>query len=220
MPAHLQHEVSRLDRQLLSLGGLVEENFRIACKALIANDVELAKAVIEGDDEIDNLEVEVEEECLKILALHQPVAGDLRYIITCLKINNDLERIGDLSVNICRRIELLKTHGGLEHADKIEVMARRVQEMLSLSLDALVNQDGEKAREVLKLDEDVDTLNSEVYDFVKNALEAGSDNAVGLIHLLTVARKIERAGDHVTNVAEDVIYLLTGDIVRHQHATS
>ena len=218
MPLHLQRELDRLDRQILTVGGLVEKNFAKGVRAILTRDVALANEVIDSDEEVDDLEVEVEEECLKIIALHQPVAKDMRYIVTTMKINNDLERIGDLAVNLSKRGILLSSEPGFDLPDTFEKMAEAAERMLKMSLDAMITQDVAKAHQVRLDDDIVDDMNSEIYDYVKDKLVSGNkEHVAGLIHLLTAARHLERLADHVTNIAEDVIYMLKGEIVRHKH---
>jgi phosphate transport system protein len=213
---HLQREIDLLKKKILSLGAEVEESVRRSVRALARRDSALAIRVIDHDMEIDQSEVDVEEECLKILALHQPVANDLRLIIAILKINNDLERIADLSVNIAERAVYLATQESIEMPFDFPAMAEKVQSMLKRSLDALVNADSALAREVCAADDEVDDMNREVYGRVQAAILANPGQLNGLINLLSASRYLERAADHTTNIAEDVIYLVEGVIIRHQ----
>ncbi len=213
---HLQREIDLLKKKILSLGAEVEESVRRSVRALARRDSALAMRVIDHDMEIDQSEVDVEEECLKILALHQPVANDLRLIIAILKINNDLERIADLSVNIAERAVYLATQESIEMPFDFPAMAEKVQSMLKRSLDALVNADSALAREVCAADDEVDDMNREVYGRVQAAILANPGQLNGLINLLSASRYLERAADHTTNIAEDVIYLVEGVIIRHQ----
>ncbi|MBT6716503.1 MAG: phosphate signaling complex protein PhoU, partial [Nitrospina sp.] len=169
--------------------------------------------------EIDQREVYVEEECLKILALHQPVANDLRLIIAILKINNDLERIADLSVNIAERAVYLSTQARVELPFDLQDMAQKVRSMLKRSLDSLVNRDDKLARQVCEDDDAVDDLNREMYGCVERAIKKDPDNLNSYIQLLSASRYLERMADHATNIAEDVIYLVTGEIIRHGSKT-
>ena len=216
MTVHLDREIAKLKKILLSLCGLVEERFLQAVKSIKERDATLAKKVIETDIEIDRMEVDVEEECLKILALHQPVAIDLRFIITALKLNNDLERIGDLAVNIAERSEFLATQYKIDIPFDFEAMAEKTQSMLSKSLDALVNLDCDLAHEVCVADDEVDAINREMYNQVKASIQSHPERLQSLIHLLSVSRHLERIADHATNIAEDVIYMVEGKIVRHK----
>ena len=215
MPKRLQKELEKIKKRILSLGGMVEERVRMANRAIESRDRALANQIMKTDYEIDELEVEVEEECLKILALHQPVAVDLRFLVAVIKINNDLERIGDQAVNIAQRVENISRRPSVELALDYEHMAEKAASMLRMSLDSLVNLDLELAFEVLTLDDDVDQMAREVYDYIKEEIRKKPDAAGYLINFLFISRHLERIGDHSTNIAEEVIYLIEGEIVRH-----
>lgn len=215
MPVHLQTAIENLKKKILSLSAVVEENFQDSVKSISSRDYELAQKVIEKDVEIDTLEVELEEECLKILALHQPVAIDLRFIIAVLKINNDLERIGDEAVNIAERGAFLATRGPVGIEFSFDEMSRKVQFMLQRSLDALVHLDPEIARKVCALDDEVDEMNHGFFVKVKEAIRKDLTNIDSLVHILGISRHLERIADHATNIAEDVIYMIEGIIARH-----
>lgn len=217
---HLENAIDELKRMILSLGADVEESVRLSVQSLTQRKSDQAKKVIEADYEIDQREVFVEEECLKILALHQPVANDLRLIIAILKINNDLERIGDLSVNIAERAVYLSTEAKVELPFDMQCMAEKVRSMLKRSLDALVNRDDILARQVCRDDDEVDEMNREMYGNVEQAIKSDPNNLNSYIQLLSASRYLERMADHATNIAEDVIYLVTGDIIRHGAKTS
>ncbi len=216
MAQHLQREIEKLKKSILSVGTLVEESLRKSVRAFSKRDPEMAQSVIDNDNVIDQMEVDVEEECLKILALHQPVAIDLRFIISVLKINNDLERIGDLAANIAERAKFLVTPLHIKVPDAIPEMAKLVQEMLKKSLDALVEMDATLAKQVCESDDEVDDLHSEMYPFVQSKIESEPDNVAEWIQLLGISRYLERAADHTTNIAEDVIYMVEGEIKRHK----
>lgn len=211
----LHREIDKLKQGLLTLGALVEERVNLAVKAVENRDMELATHVIESDTEIDNMEVELEEDCLKVMALHQPVAIDLRVIISVLKINSDLERIGDLAVDIAERGQYFATHEDVEHPFDFLGMSQKTQTMLQKSLDALVNLDCEMAKGVCAIDDEVDTIHREMYDKVEEAIRAKPDYLEQYISYLGVSKCLERIADHATNIAEDVIYLVEGNIVRH-----
>ena len=216
MSVHLKKEVDSLKKELLILCGMVEDNLWQAVKSIKNRDVDLAKKVIDSDPEIDQMEIRVEEDCLKILALYQPVAIDLRFIITALKINNDLERIGDLAVNIAERSQFLSAQKSTGTFFDFETMAEKTQTMVKRSLDALVNIDCDLARQVCQNDDEIDTLNREMYDQVKSKIKQSPEDIETLIHQLSVSRHLERIADHATNIAEDVIYMVKGEIVRHK----
>ncbi len=216
MTKHLEREVALLKRQILAESALVEESVQKSVMAIRDRDPRLARLVIDGDLEIDHMEVDIEEECQKALALHQPVASDLRFIIAVLKINNDLERIGDLAVNIAERALYLCEQERVDIPFDFHTMASKAQRMLRNSLDALVNLDADLAGTVLQADDEVDAINREMYQQVQEGIRRSPEHLESLIHLLSVSRHLERVADHATNIAEDVIYLVKGDIVRHR----
>jgi phosphate transport system protein len=216
MPKHLQREIEKLKKQILAIGAVVEESLHKAVRALQVRDERLAKRVIESDIEIDRMEVDMEEDCLKVLALHQPVASDLRLIVAILKINNDLERIGDLAVNIAERAVFLSTQKPVDAPLDFAVMVEKTEEMLRKSLDALVDGDATLAHKVCLADDDVDAINREMHVQVQEGIRLHPDQIESLIHLLSASRHLERVVDHATNIAEDVIYMIEGHIVRHK----
>ncbi len=215
MSTHLRREIERLKRQLLNLSAVVESSVQKAVRSISERDDKLARQVMDADTEIDQMEVDVEEDCLKILALHQPVATDLRFIIAVLKINNDLERIGDLSVNIAERAIYLANKEKVEIPFDFPKMSALTQSMLHRSLDALVNMDRALANAVCAADDELDKINRDMYTKVKNGIRNNPEQIDSLINLLAVSRQLERIGDHCTNIAEDVIYMIEGTIVRH-----
>ncbi len=214
----LQKELGHLEKQLRTLTAVVEESVQQAIKALAGHDRELAKKVIANDDQINRLEVDLEEECLKVLALHQPVANDLRMVVAILKINNDLERIADQAVNICERaLAVMETPNAFCPLE-LDLMAKKVIDMLEKALDSLVNADLQLARTVLALDEEVDKIHSENYVAFKSYIRQNPETIDSVLNFLTVSRHLERVADLATNIAEDVIYLNEGEIVRHKIA--
>lgn len=215
MPIHLQREIDRLKQQILTLSAIVEKNVREAVKAVSERDTALAQYVANSDEKIDRMEVDVEEECLKILALHQPVAIDLRFLVAVLKMNNDLERIGDLAVNIAQRAMVLARQGANSAPFDINTMAEKTQWMLRKSLDALVNMDCASAREVLEEDDAVDAIHSAAFEKSKEIITKNPALVDVVINWLSISRHIERIADHATNISEDVIYMVEGEIVRH-----
>jgi phosphate transport system protein len=212
----MQKDVENLKSKLLTLCATVEKALCLAVQSVKERDAKLARNVIDDDIHIDQQEVDVEEECLKILALHQPVAIDLRFIITSLKINNDLERIGDLAVNIAERSEYLASQEPISMPFDFDAMAEKTQWMLTESLDSLVDMDGIRAFNVLAADDQVDAINREMYKQIEAATVAHPSWTGRLLHLLSISRHLERVADHTTNIAEDVIYMVEGKIVRHK----
>ena len=198
------------------MGALAETAVREATCAIENRDESLAQSVIWNDVKLDEMEVEIEENCLKTLALHQPVAIDLRFIIAVLKINSDLERVGDRAVNVAERAAFLATQPPVDISFDFQAMARKAQEMLKRSLDSLVNLSAEQAREVLLGDDEIDAMNRQMYLIVQEAIHAHPDQTESLIHMLSASRHLERIADHATNIAEDVIYMIEGVIIRHK----
>lgn len=216
MTLHFTKDVERLKKNLMQLGGLAEQALLGSVRVLQERDEELARNIIAADDIIDEYEVEIEEECQKILALHQPVAQDLRFLIAVLKINGELERIGDCAVNIAERVLYLANNDPLPIKADFEGMGQLVQTMLQNGLDALVNMDTDLAQKVVVQDDQVDAMNRDIYLEIQEGLRNNPERCEYLIHLLGVSRHLERIGDHASNIAEDVIYLVRGEIVRHK----
>ena len=215
MTKHFRKELEKIKKQILTLGFMVEEQVQMAVEAVGNNDTDLARKIIQKDIEIDEMEVEIEEECLKILALHQPVAIDLRFLIAVIKINNDLERIGDQAVNIADRVGVTAKSEQMDFFFDYSSMGAKAQTMLKMSLDALINMDDDVAWQVVHLDDEVDQIKKEAYDRIKLAMSEHPDKIGFLINLLLISRHIERMADHTTNIAEEVIHLIEGEIVRH-----
>ena len=215
MPIHFQKELSKIKKSILTLGALVEDRVRMAVESVAKRDASLAEKIKVADYEIDEMEVEIEEECLKVLALYQPVAVDLRFLIAVIKINNELESIGDQAVNIAQRVEIIARQKKYDFTFDYSIMAGKAQNMLKKSLDALVNLDLDLAFKVVLMDDEVDQIKREAYDEIKKAMSEHPDNIGYLINLLLVSRHLERLADHATNIAEEVIYLIEGEIIRH-----
>jgi len=215
MTRQFHKELEKIKKMILSLGAMVEDRVRMANDAIRSNDADIARKIIESDYEVDEMEVEVEEECLKILALHQPVAVDLRFLIAVIKINNDLERIGDQAVNIAERMLTIAKQEKYDFYFDYSAMGQKAEYMLKQSLDALVNMDVDLAFKVLYLDDEVDKIKHEAYDRIKAAMANHPDHLGYLINLLLISRHLERLADHATNIAEEVIYLIEGEIIRH-----
>jgi phosphate transport system protein len=217
MNKHFHKALENIKKGILSLGSIVEDRVRLSIKAIETRDTNIAKMIINGDYEIDGMEVDIEEECLKILALYQPVAVDLRFIATVIKINSDLERIADEAVNIARGVNYLSAKKqNFDFDVNFSEMVDKTQFMLKRSLDALVNLDTDIAVKVCILDDEVDKMNGEVHRLVKNAVKKNPEQGEHLINLLLISRHLERIADHATNIAEEVIYLVDGEIVRHE----
>ena len=215
MSQHLQKEIDALKEKIIFMGTEVEDRVYRATVSLINRNQQMAQAVLSGDHEIDDLEVAIEEDCLKILALYQPVATDLRFIIAVLKINSDLERVGDLAVGIAERSSFLIDQPAIPIAFDMTAMMRTVESMLTRSIEALVNLDVQKAYRVRAEDDRVDAMNRDMYALVKEDLAKYPEHINILLHSLSISRHLERIADHATNIAEDVIYLVKAEIIRH-----
>ena len=217
MTRHIEHQIAQLKDSILRFGTIVEEAISRSNTALFKQDVDLAQKVIANDGEIDRLEVELEEECLKILALYQPVAADLRFVVAVLKINNDLERIGDLASNIAKTVSQLTTSGPFNLPEEISIMAKQAEEMVKNSLDAVVQADPDLARQVRDDDDVVDAGRQAVRTLVMQQIKKNPEKVESLLQINSVSKHLERIADMATNIAEDVIYMVEGEIVRHQH---
>ena len=215
MTKHFRKELETIKKRILTLGSMVEDLVHDSVQAVDRVDAELADEIIKKDSEIDETEVDIEEECLKVLALHQPVAVDLRFIIAVIKINNELERIGDQAVNIAQRVQVIAKRPKPPFWFDYSEMGEKAQKMLRMSLDALVNMDVDLAYRVITMDDEVDQIKSEAYDKIKQAIQDLPERVGYYINLLLISRHLERLADHATNIAEEVIYLVEGEIFRH-----
>jgi phosphate transport system protein len=216
MAKQLPRQIDGLKQKILFVGTLVEEAIAKAISALTNRDRNLANAVIEADAEIDRMEVDVEEEVLKILALYQPVAADLRFVVAVLKINNDLERMGDLAKNIAKRAAFIAKADPMDVPIDFRTMAMQAQHMVKQSLDALVNADANLARQVRIEDDVVDDSRQRIRQQVLQGIRRSPEKTEYLLKFNSVSKHLERLADMATNVAEDVIYMVEGEIVRHQ----
>jgi len=216
MAKHLQRELENLKKELLLIASMVENATRKALTSLVERRRELAEEVIDEDYLINEKEVEIEEECLKILALYQPVAIDLRFVITALKVNNDLERVGDLAVNIAERAVFLSSREMLALTLDFPGMADKAQSMLAASLDALTHNDAKLARQVITMDDAVDLANHNMIKALRQQMQQNPTTIKRATHLISASSQLERIADLATNIAEDVIYMVEGEVVRHQ----
>lgn len=216
MSVHLLREIDWLKKQILALGAEVEGAVEKAVAAIAQRDARLAGEVIEGDQVIDRHEVEIEEECLKILALHQPVAHDLRFIVAALKMNHEMERIGDMAANLAERASELAVLEPLPPPFAFGEMAQHTLSMVHRSLDALVNVDGQLARQVWTDDREVDAIHRASYGQISDAMAGDPAHVRVYIQYLGVSRFLERIADNATNIAKDVLYMTEGEIVRHR----
>jgi phosphate transport system protein len=216
MSKHLERDLQELHRDILALAGAVDEAICKSIRALQERDVELAREVIRGDDPIDQDENRIEEECLKMLALHQPVAADLRRIAAVLKINTDLERMADLAVDIAERALRLAELPPFPIPEKLQHMTDLTTSMVRRSLEAFLKLDTHEARAVCRLDDEVDRYNADIIQELIRTMRSSPATIEPALSLFSATRHLERIADHATNVAEDVIYLVEGEIVRHR----
>ena len=216
MAKHLQRDLDHLKHEILTVGTLVEEAIGKSLRLLADRDPALIEEILKGDATIDEREVEVEEECLKVMALHQPMAADLRFVIAVLKVNNDLERMGDLACNIAKRCRHALMRPEPPRLVDFDALGEKVLGMVHASLEALVHQDAAMAREVCRMDEEVDEIHRANYDLLKRRMREEPDAVEDAVNALTVSRSLERIADLATNVAEDIVFMVDGDVIRHQ----
>jgi phosphate transport system protein len=210
-----EEELKNLREEILYMGGLVEDQIQKAVTSLVDRDSELAKVIIERDHEVNRLDVEIDERCIKLLALHQPAGRDLRFITTGLKITTDLERIGDMAVNICERALELNQEAQLKPYIDVPRMARISQRMIRESLDAFVREDTELALKVCKDDDEVDQLNAQIFRETLTFMLENAQTISRATKISSVSKYLERIADHATNIAEMVIFMVKGKSIRH-----
>jgi phosphate transport system protein len=210
-------ELDELQQRLLEMGGLVEFAIHRSVRSLIDRDSSFAQQVWDNEKRINAMEIEIDELATRILALHQPVARDLRFLTAAIKINSDLERMGDLAINIIQRSISLVSQPQVKPVIDIPLMSRLVESMVRRSLDAFVKRDADLAREVLLADDEVDDLKNSVYQELIGFMEHDVSGIHPAVDLIFIAHNLERIGDHATNVAEDVLFLVNGIDVRHHH---
>ncbi|MFO7576862.1 MAG: phosphate signaling complex protein PhoU [Pelovirga sp.] len=211
-------EIKRLKALLLQQGEIIEEQVKQASVALLSGDKAAATQVMHRDDAIDQREIDLQEECFKLLALHQPVAVDLRFLVAVLKFNNDLERIADLAANIAKRTVGLADLGEINLVFDFEEMSLVAQQMLHQALLALIDIDPEATASVFNLEKGLNRLHKQNSNAIQQAMGRHPEDAEALIHQLVISRNLERIGDLATNLAEEVIYVARGEIVRHSNA--
>ncbi len=217
MALHLQTEIGKLKKKLLMLSAMVEANLSKAVQAVLNGDHELAKKVIKLDEDIDMHEIDVEEECLKILALHQPVAIDLRFVISALKINNDLERIGDLTSNIAHRSMHMSKQSVQDMPFDFEDMSQKTRQMLKNAINSLVNMDAALAHQVCRSDDEIDQINRQTFKVTRTKIKENPEKVEYYLNWRSISKHLERIADYATNISEDIIYMIEGVIVRHSY---
>jgi phosphate transport system protein len=219
MSLHLSQDLDEAHNSLLKLSGQVEDMIALAVKSLVERRGSLAGEVVQRDTEIDRAEVRIEEECLKMLALHQPVAADLRRITTMMKVNNDLERIADLACNIAQRADSLCHFPEFPIPSGINEMATMITKMVRSSLDAFVHRDIELAKSVIEQDDPVDAKNVQVIEKLSQLMSEDTSKIVAALHCFSASRHLEQIADHAVSIAEDIIYMVEGVIIRHRQAS-
>ena len=217
MTKHLDRELQRLRGDLVDQFGVVEQMILLAVRSLVERRTDLADRVIDGDEAVDINDIRIEEECLKLLALHQPVATDMRWLVTVVKANSDLERMADLACNIAERAKSLDLFPLFPIPDEIVKMVTICTGMVRDALDSFVERDSKKATDVIRQDDLMDELNRSVIDQLHDTMKESTDNIEPAVHCFSASRHLERIADLADNIAEDVIYLVEGDIVRHKH---
>ena len=216
---HLEKDVNQVRNRILDLGEMVAEGIETASAMIQNYDLVLVNQVYEVEHLIDKIEVEIEEECLKVLALHQPVSENLRFLIVVLKVNNDLERMGDQLKNIAERIEYISDKDRVVADLNLHSMAELCSKMVKESIVALTQQDAKKARTVLELDDELDIMHAATYKTLTKVMLDKSESIRAALSLLTVSSNLERIGDLATNIAEEIISMEEGEIVRHKNLT-
>jgi phosphate transport system protein len=215
---HFQEELELLKRRLLEMGGLAEENVRLAVKGLVDRDHDMIARVMTGDEPLNNLHIEIDSRCFTLLALYQPMAADLRTIVAAFKINTDLERVGDLAVNIAEAARRYSSHPPVKKLIDIPRMASIAQSMLRDALDAFVRRDLALAQSVLNEDDRLDELKTQIFRELLTYMLQDPATIEPALDLILVSRHLERIGDHATNIAEDVIFIVSARDVRHHSA--
>jgi phosphate transport system protein len=215
---HFQEELELLKRRLLEMGGLAEENVRLAVKGLVDRDHDMIARVMTGDEPLNNLHIEIDSRCFTLLALYQPMAADLRTIVAAFKINTDLERVGDLAVNIAEAARRYSSHAPVKKLIDIPRMATIAQSMLRDALDAFVRRDLALAQSVLNEDDRLDELKTQIFRELLTYMLQDPGTIEPALDLILVSRHLERIGDHATNIAEDVIFIVSARDVRHHAA--
>jgi phosphate transport system protein len=215
MERHFEHELAELKNNLVSMGSLVDRQINAACNALFEGDTAMAEQVVRTDTGINDFDTLIDKQCQRIFALNQPVAIDLRLLMSALKINNDLERMGDIAVNIAERVEPLALHQKFLHSTRLSEMTQIARIMVKDSLDAFIGNNPDLATRVLESDDVVDALDGTIFRQVVAAIKTDSALIDPGSHILVLSRHIERLADHSTNIAEDVIFLVDAKIVKH-----
>lgn len=210
-------QIEKLKKKILKMCSLVDEQVENAIKAIDEENIEIANQVIERDDKVDKYDVKIEKVCQKIIALNQPVAMDLRLIISALTINTNLERIGDIAVNLCENFLVLKEKPDFINRTHYYEMTKLVKEMIRNSIDSFIQQDAKLAQKVIQTDEMLDNYNRENHKILKDVMKENSESIDSAVALLVMSRQLERMGDHATNIAEDVFFIVEAQMIKHKY---
>lgn len=216
METHFQQELNKLKEQILKMGGLAEQAINNAVEALVKRDTALAEKTIREDGKINEMEILIDEQCLRLLALHQPMAADLRFITSAMRINYELERIGDQAVNIAERVVILNQEPQLKPYIDIPRMTEITKKMVKDVLDAFVNRDPVLARNVCQRDDEVDALNDQVFRELLTYMMSDPKTITRAVNLIIVSRCLERIADHTTNIAEGIIFMVKALVIKHR----
>ena len=216
MERHFDQQLEALRKNLIQMASMVETAIANSVKSLITRDTELARLVVQSDEQVDALELEIDKQCVDLLALRQPLAIDLRFITSSIKITNNLERMGDLAVNIAERVIPLSQEPQLKPLIDIPRMATITQTMVKDSIDAFVNRDTELARSVYERDSTVDAMNDQIFRELLTYMMQDPANITRAVHLILISRHLERIADHSTNIAEEVVYIVKAKVVKHR----
>ncbi|MBT8484347.1 MAG: phosphate signaling complex protein PhoU [Phycisphaerales bacterium] len=216
MAINLENELTELRRMVLSMGAIVEQRLSVVVDAIVNHDYPQAQRVRHGDRDVDQMDLDIEAACLRVLALSQPVASDLRFLLAVLRINSDLERIGDLAKSIAKRVLDLSQSPEYGLPPSLSEMADRTREMLAETMAAFAEEDAESCRRIHRSDHQLDDIQKEIFQWATAEIPRHVESTEGVINTLSIARALERIGDLATNIAEDVIFLVEGSIVRHR----
>ncbi|MBI3580251.1 MAG: phosphate signaling complex protein PhoU [Ignavibacteriales bacterium] len=215
MPRHFEYELDQLRTMLIRMGSLVEEQIDLGVRAILESNTSLAQIVLERDKKVDEFDNEIDKQCMRIFALTQPVAIDLRLLMAALKINNELERIGDIAVNLAERVTPLLPHAIFVKKTPLAMMAEGARAMVKDAIDSFVNSDPALAKKVLESDDAIDELDRETFNLMVKKMKESSEFIEPAAHMMIVSRHVERLADHATNIAEDVIFLVNAKIIKH-----
>ena len=217
MERQFDQQIEKLKKKILKMCSLVDEQVEFAIKAVQTEDTELAKTVIERDDKVDKFDVKIDKICQKIIALNQPVAMDLRLIMSALTINNNLERIGDQAVNICENFLVMKSKPPFIDKSRFNLMAEIVKEMIRNAIDSFIQNDPKLAEKVISTDVSLDKYNVENHKILIEIMKEDANNIEPAVALLVMSRQLERLGDHATNIAEDVFFIVEAQMIKHKY---